>query len=221
MPRSPRRRRPDSRSRVDRRARFIGTIVIVYLFANVAPLRAQAVEISPFVGYRFGGDLFEIVAARPLDVDGAPTLGVIVDVPIDRDFQFEGLFTHQDATAVVPIQSFGPPARYRFTVDHVQGGALQEFGYGRLRPFLTGMLGLTRYAAPGDSEIRFTMGAGVGGKLFPVSHFGVRLDGRVYATFVNTDARALACVGAGCVVALNLDVVWQIEFTAAMVVKLR
>ena len=220
MPRSPRRRRPDSRSRVGRRARFVGTIVILYLFADVAPLRAQAVEISPFGGYRFGGDLFEIVARRPVDVDGAPSFGVIVDVPIDRENQFEGLFTHQDATALVPIQSFGPPARYHFTVDHLQGGALHDFGYGRLRPFLTGMLGLTRYAGPGDSEIRFTMGAGVGGKLFPVSHVGVRLDSRVYATFVNTDARAFVCAG-GCVVALNLDVAWQIEFTAAMVVRLR
>src|SRR5262245_40638955 len=220
MRRGQRHRRPDSRSSPRRRARFIGAIVVC-LFAHLPALRAQAVEISPFGGYRFGGDLFEIVAARPIDRDGASALGIVVDVPVDRGLQFEGLFTHQDASVLVPVEPFGPPARWRMTVDHWQGGALQEFGDGRVRPFLTGLLGITRYAGPADSEIRFTMGAGVGGKLFPASHFGVRVDGRVFATFVDANASAIACAGAGCIVALNADVAWQVEFTAAMVVQLR
>ena len=60
-----------------------------------------------------------------------------------------------------------------------------------MRPFLTGMLGLTRYAVGGDSEIRFTLSAGGGVKLFPTRHIGVRLDGRVYTTFVEADVGLL------------------------------
>jgi hypothetical protein len=98
---------------------------------------------------------------------------------------------------------------------------LQEFAGGRLRPFVTGVLGLTRYAADGDSEVRFAVSAGGGVKLFPLSHIGLRLDGRVYATLIDADARFLACSPATCITALRVDVVWQAEFTAGVVFRLR
>jgi hypothetical protein len=202
------------------RARSIGTIAAFVLLAGVAPGRAQGVEIAPIGGYRFGGDLFEIAAARPLDIDGAPALGVVFDVPLRDGQQFEALFSHQQATIFVPTDRLGPPARLQTSIDHWQAGALQEFGVDAVRPFLTGVLGLTRYAVEADAEIRFTVGAGGGVKLFPASHVGVRLDGRVYATFVDADARVVACVQGTCVVGIHVDVAWQAEFTAGIVVKL-
>jgi hypothetical protein len=202
------------------RARFIGTTAAIVLLARALPLSAQGVEIAPLGGYRFGGDLFEIAAARPLDIDGAPALGVVVDVPIENGLQVEGLFSHQGANVLAPLQPYGPPVRWRVSVDHWQGGALQEFGFGRVRPFMTGMLGLTRYAAEADNEVRFTLGGGGGAKLFPVSHFGVRLDGRVFATFIDAGATAIACAPGACFFALRANVAWQVEFTAAVIVKL-
>ena len=90
---------------------------------------------------------------------------------------------------------------------------------GRLRPFLTGTLGLTRYAAEADSELRFTLGAGGGMKLFPTPHVGLRLDGRVFATFVDAGGSVIACSPGSCFLALHADVVWQAEFTAGVVVR--
>jgi len=73
----------------------------------------------------------------------------------------EALFTHQEARLKFPRGLFAAPASWRIAVDHWQGGGLQEFGTSRrARPFLTGLLGLTRYAAEGDNEIRFSVGAG-------------------------------------------------------------
>ena len=91
---------------------------------------------------------------------------------------------------------------------------------GRVRPFLTGLVGLTRYAAEGDTEVRFTVGVGGGVKLFPVSNVGLRLDGRLYATFVDAAARFLACAHGACISAIEVDVVWQAEFTAGVVFRL-
>jgi hypothetical protein len=101
------------------------------------------------------------------------------------------------------------------------GGGLQEFGGERVRPFLTGMLGLTRYAGEGDSEVRFAMSAGGGVKLFPTRHLGLRLDGRLFATFVDANLAFLACgsVSGTCFVAFRTDVVFQAEFTAGAVLK--
>ena len=116
---------------------------------------------------------------------------------------------------------FGPPTRRaKVSVDHFQGGALQEYQDGRVRPFATGMLGLTRYAGEGDSEMRFSLGAGGGVKLFPTANVGVRLNGQVSATFVYFDARAARRARPGlCFVGLNTDIVWQIEFSAGLIVK--
>jgi len=83
------------------------------------------------------------------------------------------------------------------------------------------MLGLTRYAGDGDSEIRFTLSAGCGVKLFPTRHLGARLDGRVYTTFVEADVGLLACssLSGTCLVGFRADVVWQAEGTAGVVFR--
>jgi hypothetical protein len=200
-------------------SRVIGAICCVAcLIGAPATLRAQGVEITPFGGYRFGGDFFELLTGRPVDADGAPAVGVIVDVPLHEGLQFEALFTHQDARITVP-SLVGPPSRWQIDVDHLQAGGLQEYADGPVRPFATGMLGLTRYSGVGDSEVRFTVGAGGGLKLFPVSKVGVRLGSQVFATFVHTDAQVVACSVGVCFVHLHADIVWQIEFTAALILR--
>ncbi len=89
-------------------------------------LCAQGFEIAPVAGYRFGGDFFELLSGKPLDIDGAPVVGVVVNVPTHDGFQVEGLFSHQRADALVPIFPAGPPVNWQFTVDHYQAGGLQE-----------------------------------------------------------------------------------------------
>jgi hypothetical protein len=205
------------------RARIVA-LALATLLAVPAIARAQTpVEITPFGGYRFGGDFFELITGEPVDLDGAPAFGVAVDVPI-RDphgYQIEGLFSHEQADLTVHRQPFGPATIAHVTVDHWMGGGLQEFGDARVRPFLTGMLGLTRYAGEGDSEIRFALSAGGGVKLFPTKHVGLRLDGRLFATFVEADLGFLACnsFNGTCVIAFRTDVVFQAEFTAGAVLK--
>ena len=86
---------------------------------------------------------------------------------------------------------------------------------------LTGLLGLTRYAAEGDNEIRFVVSAGGGVKLRPTRNVGLRLDGRVFTTFADVDGRAIACSPGACFFAFHADIVWQAEFTAGLIVKMR
>ena len=193
--------------------------VVACLAGHVSILSAQGVELAPFGGYRFGGDFFEIITGQPVDLDGAVSMGIVLDVPLSDGFQVEGFFSHQHAQVSVPARLLRPTMRWRMSVDHWQGGGLQEFGGGRLRPFLTGTFGLTRYAAEGDSELRFTLGAGGGLKVFPTRHVGLRLDSRVFATFVDAEGSVFACFPGTCFLAIRADVVWQAEFTAGVVVR--
>lgn len=182
--------------------------------------RAQSLEIVPFGGYRFGGGLYEQVTGEPVDLDGAPSWGLIIDIPF-RDLQIEALVTHQEARFSLPASLDPSRTAWRVTVDHYQAGGLREFGDGRARPYLTGTLGLTRYESGGDHEVRFSLAAGGGVKLLPVRHLGLRLDGRVFATVVDAAGDSLACAPelGFCVGSIDAWVVWQVEFTAGLVVR--
>ena len=199
---------------------LVGALVFAAcLVVHGAGLYAQGVEITPFGGYRFGDDFFEIVAGQPVDADGAPAVGVIVDVPMGNGLQVEGLFTHQDAQVTVATAPVGSPARWKVSVDQFRAGALQEYADGGVRPFATGTLGLTRYAGGGDSEMRFTVAGGGGVKLFASDNVGVRLNGQLSATFVYLDARVLGCSPGLCFAGSNADIVWQLEFTAGLILR--
>ena len=193
---------------------------VIVLLVRATPLTAQGIEIAPLGGYRIGGDLFEIAAARPLDNDGAPALGVVVDVPLHDGMQLEASFSHQQLDVLGTVQPLQPPTTWRISVDQWQVGGLQEYGGPKVRPFATGLLGLTRYALEADSEVRFMISAGGGVKIFPVSNLGVRLDGRVFATFLDASTSTVLCSG-GCIARLHVSVAWQAEFTAGLVVRLR
>jgi hypothetical protein len=196
-------------------------VVVLLLLIPARTAFAQAVEISPFGGYRFGGDPFEWVAGRALDIDYAPALGLTIDFPLPAGVQIEGFFSHQRASVPIPGGLSGAPARTSISIDHWQVGGLQEFGPWRTRPFLTGTLGLTRYGTSADSEVRFSVGAGGGVKVFPWSRLGFRLDGRVFATILDANGTALACGAGTCFIALHVNAAWQAEFTAGLLVRLR
>lgn len=201
-----------------------GVVLVAGLLAGGGVARAQAldaVEVAPFGGYRFGGGFYELVSGRSVDLDGAVSFGVVLDIPFRDDLQIEGFFTHQEARFTLPASLDARRTRWRVTVDHLQAGGLRELGEGRARPFLTGTLGLTRYASGGDNEVRFSIAAGGGVKLFPLERLGLRLDGRVFATIVDADGDSLACApGLGiCVGSIDAWVIWQTEFSAAAVVR--
>jgi hypothetical protein len=204
------------------KARLVGaTAICLAMLSHAAPSFAQGVEVSPFYGYRFGGSFVELYTPQPFDFDGAPATGVVFDVRLydGDDFQIEGLFTHQAADVLVAPGPGRPVTQWRVSADHWLAGGLQEFSGGPVRAFTTGMLGLTRYAAEGNSEFRFTVSAGTGVKMFADRWLGVRFDGRVLATFVDGSGNAIACTPGVCLVGLHVNVAWQADFTAGVTVR--
>jgi hypothetical protein len=183
--------------------------------------RAQTVEITPFGGYRVGGGFFDVQAGRVVDDDAAPSVGLVVNVDVGLatpGLKFEGLFSREQVRVEIrPDSLFEPPTLVRVEVDQMQLGGIQEFGQTRVRPFLSGLLGLTRYATPGDTEVRFSVGAGGGVKLFATRHLGIRLDGRTYVTLVDVNSAGV-CGGYGCLINFNVSPIWQGDFTAGLIV---
>jgi hypothetical protein len=129
----------------------------------------------------------------------------------------EGLFSRQQVRVETRLGEFDPPALVRVEVDHLQVGGIHELSGGRARPFFAALVGLSRYAARGDSEVRFSVGAGGGVKLFVTRHLGLRLDGRAYVTLVEAGAAGV-CGGYGCLIRFSASPIWQADFTAGVIV---
>jgi hypothetical protein len=55
--------------------------------------------------------------------------------------------------------------------------------------------------------------------MFPARRVGIRLDGRVLTTFIDGGGNAVACTPGVCLVGLHVDIAWQAEFTAGMIVR--
>src|SRR5215813_12924244 len=67
---------------------LVGAFATALILHVPAPLSAQSVEVAPLGGYRFGGDLFEVVTNRPVDLDVTPVVGGTVNVDIGEGLWF-------------------------------------------------------------------------------------------------------------------------------------
>ena len=198
---------------------FVGACLALQALALAQPAAAQTMQVTPFGGYRFGGDLYEVMTGMRLDIDGAASVGAIGDVFFDIGRSVTFIYSHQEAPIDVATPG-GGRTRVRLSVDHWHGGATDEIGgTPRVRPFLTGSLGLTRFGGAGDTEMRFSMAASGGVKLLASPRYGARFDARVYAIFTDAHATSGICGTGGCIIGLNVAVVWQAEFTAGFVIS--
>src|SRR5262252_6247666 len=98
----------------------LGLTTLIVIVASAAPACAQAIEVAPFGGFRFGSGFVETITGQPVELEGAPAVGVIVNVPLASGMQIEGAFSHQKADLFVAGRPLAAPSRLRLTVDHWQ-----------------------------------------------------------------------------------------------------
>ena len=194
-------------------------ILAVAMLLGASSAGAQSVELTPFGGYRFGWGVSEVGGAPVIDDDGGGSFGMIANMvigPPADGFKFEAMFSREQARVKIQPTFFSPPLTAITTVDHMLIGVMQELDPSAQRAFISALVGVTRYAAAGDHEFRFTIGLGAGGKFFATPHFGLRLDARGYMTIIELGG-AGACSG-GCVFAFRANPVFQADVTAGFIV---
>jgi hypothetical protein len=197
--------------------------VVLGALLMAANAQAQSVELTPFGGYRFGSGVGNVDGAPVIDDDGGVSFGMVVDIPMGRAADgrmFEALFSREQARVTIQPTFFSPPLRAITTVDYMMIGMLQEIDplpNAAASAFISGLVGLTRYAAADDMEVRFSVGLGAGGRFFATRNLGVRIEGRGYMTIVDLGGAA-ACSG-GCAIALRANPVFQADLTAGIIVR--
>jgi opacity protein-like surface antigen len=187
--------------------------VFLTLFVpSIALAQLSPVEITPTVGYRWGGDIrIESLGLAFLEPDGSTvyskdfnvgissggSYGLRLDFTLNQRFQLELMANFQQTQLKDGQGLFGevpggflPAGTVNFldiTIHHYQAGLVWYLNEGPNRWFLVGSAGITAINphSPLPNDSAFSAGLGGGIRMDISDHLGVRFEGRYY--FVSTD----------------------------------
>ncbi len=192
-------------------ARVIGAAVLAAAtpaLADDAAVEYNAFEITPFVGYMFGGEFEDPVDSADRDLDSATNFGVILDFAVESWRQYEILYSVQSTQleGAAPVD---------MNVQYLQiGGAVSYEEATRVIPYFGMTVGAAHFRPDGpdlddETKLSFTVG---GGMRIPITdHIGVRFDARAFVTLLDTDGEifCVSSAGATCRIQAKSDVFLQ------------
>ncbi len=155
---------------------------------------AKSFQISPFVGYRFGGgfdrvdyddDFSDLI---DVEIDDGGVFGVVFDARLSEGLFLELWASRQQTELGEDAGLFLPPeALFDIDVDYYHAGLIYEWTPGQVRPFFGFSAGATRFIPDGpglDELIRPSFSFGGGVKVMFSEAVGLRLEGRWISTWV-------------------------------------
>lgn len=197
------------------------------------PLTATAqdgtrVEFTPFASFGFEGnfdngfDDDDIFDEDDLSVDDANGYGLIVGFPLSRSFTVELSYNRQETELFFDDEIFGlPDVLIDLDIEYLHAGITVNFGGGHVQPFLGVSAGLTRFTPDTafddyDDETRFSAGVSGGLKIYFTDNVGIRLQGRVLSTLVESDEEAF-CGRRDCYYYEDDTYLYQAELAAGLI----
>ena len=189
----------------------------------IAPISAhpEGIQITPFIGYRVGGDFEDSFTGTELSLSEEETYGIVIDKDIRPGYQVEILYDFQPSRLTAGGLTT-PGALFDLDVEYFHVGGRQYWDKGRTRTFLVGTLGATHFdPEPSrlESKTRFSIGLGGGVELRATERIGFRFEGRGFATFLNSDGAIFCDSSGGCVVFVSSDLLWQFQASAGVVLN--
>ncbi len=158
----------------------------------VAQSADKSFEVSPFVGYLFGGDVWERAPDLPsLSVDDHVDYGIRVGFRATSHWVLEMQWTR------VPTElslGFSLPQTHPVNMDYLIAGVAYELTGGSLRPYV--LLGVgAAFFDPKEvpSETRFTGSLALGLKAFFTPALGLRVEARGYASSLDDTPLGFPC----------------------------
>ncbi len=187
------------------------------IFAQPEPGTSRF-EISPFVGYQFGGTLR--VQDGDLLIKADMNYGGAVDVTVRPGVQLELAYIRQDTELRVKDYAFGKTETlFAMAVEYFHIGGLYEGRSGRVRPYGLVTAGLTHFnPKPADrsGEWRFSVGLGGGFKAFATERLGFRFQGRLLLPYFGASSGLWCSAPGGCFVTFSGRFIVQVDFTAGL-----
>jgi hypothetical protein len=198
-------------------------------FLTVAPAIAQdespRFALTPFLAYQGGGNFEQTSTGSALELDDSESFGLIFDIQLDADRQFEIFYSRQETEADTAGLFVGEPV-LDIDIDYLHFGGTVAFGDSdTARPYIVATVGASRLepkASGLDAETFLSFAFGGGVNLFPNKHVGLRLEGRLFGTLMNSSSTLFCRTGVDtnfCAVTVNGDVFFQWQAIAGLVVR--
>ncbi len=179
---------------------------------------AQKVEITPYLGYRFGGAFTNNAQDASFDVQKSLSFGAIFDYKVYDFLMVEFHWSHQGST--LEVTQDDQALDTDIGIDNFHGGVLFQGGTKDLQPFFLASMGGTRFGFnDGDSATKFSLGLGVGMKGLVTERIGWRVEFRGFTTFTDIEDEYEVCDVWGCAqVTSTSTVFWQTQVLGGVVV---
>ena len=148
-------------------------------------------EVTPYLGYRFGGSFKLVDTGTQADVGSHVSYALALDLSTNEATQYELFYSRQSTT--ISGQSL---AQSDMTVEYLHvGGTLLLEDWQHFLPYLIGSVGATRFSPSsplGRNSTDFSASLGAGLRIPFNPHFSLRLEARGFATLLNSNG-AIFC----------------------------
>ena len=171
--------------------------------------------ISPFYGYRWGGDIQDANTDTKYSLKAAPAYGLILDyAPLGYRGRFELLWSRQDSS--VDFQGNNGLGKVDITIDVIQAGGVAEYGSQRLRGYVSAHIGATHFSSDGHGDdTLFSFGIGAGVKAFLTKNIYLRADLRGFGTVTEAEGSFIFANGIA-VATFSGSALWQGQVSAGI-----
>ena len=202
-----------------KRTQLLGVYALAGLVSLGPALPAQATDVVPFVGLRFGGDVGTqpgngAVGPSSVTIDSSVSYGGVIDIPLSQPRSLELYYSHQP-TKLSGTSTVGDVTMNVFHVGLVDSlpSADQQLSW-----LLIGTVGATQLSANNGSATRPSIGLGGGFEWMATDHIGLRGDLRALLTFSGNGGGSASC-GGGCSVSFHGSLVAQGELSLGVVAR--
>ena len=166
--------------------RIIQALCLTTLLFLPSTASAGGFELTPFMGYQFGGDVTTYFEGNYHDVgiSSSENFGLMVNIDLSDAAQLEFLYSTQDTGA--NAKRFDDTLGLK--IDYWQISGLWSFNpYEQFNPYVVFGLGATSMRPDGFSgETKFSGNFGGGVKIQFSDTIGLRFEGRLYGTYINS-----------------------------------
>ena len=181
-------------------------------------------EITPFIGYRFGGTFEQEQSEAEYELNDSPSFGLIVNIRHQDPTQWEIFYSQQKTEAEFLGATTNDP-EVDIDLHVLQLGGTYQFEGELARPYLAFTLGGTHIrtsSAESRSDTFFSGSIGVGMKFLPTSRVGIRVEARAYGTLVSSSTDLFCSTGPDaniCAIRLEGKMLSQVETFAGITVR--
>lgn len=199
---------------------FVFILLCLAALPALADNKVKPYEITAFGGYRVGGDFEDDDTGEQYDIDDDAAYGVIINMMAEANTQWEFDWSRSETAVDVPSVN-GSPGKLKLDIDYFQGGGTYLWDGKLAQPYMVATVGAAHLNpdSGGDSETYFAFSIGGGWRIRPTERLGLRVEGRVYGTLLDSDSDVFCRTGPDnntCLIQSRGNMLWQWQMLAGV-----